>query len=145
MMMILAQQFGIGRVLAPVAKEEFITLLDRIVLSAYSGEANTCCCGCAGEHRYQLGLEEIAGNSRGYSVDSEDVSDRAINTRVNKISRAIYELGFENLSLANIRRATEELEIKTIQVGDDHICFDSGTRWTIAYFLPKKYLPLIKN
>lgn len=49
------------------------------VQSVYSGRANTCCCGCAGNHRYPSGPMRLeAGTARGYEVTDDEVSDRSV-------------------------------------------------------------------
>ncbi len=54
-----------------------LTLAD--VQSVYSGRANACCCGCAGNHRYPSGPMRLeAGSARGYEVMDAEVSDRSV-------------------------------------------------------------------
>ena len=45
------------------------------VKSVYSGQPNTCYCGCAGKYYYAGAYKVQAGEERGYVVDNEEVSD----------------------------------------------------------------------
>lgn len=61
----------------PTFHPRMLTVAD--VQSVYSGRANTCCCGCAGNHRYPSGPMRLeAGTARGYEVTDDEVSDREV-------------------------------------------------------------------
>ena len=58
------------------------------VLSVYSGKNGKCCCGCAGDHRYNSQHKEEGGTSRGYPVDAEDINDRQVRKVIGILRRA---------------------------------------------------------
>ena len=48
------------------------------VMSVYSGKANRCYCGCAGNHRYASKHIDAAAKDRGYAIGKEEVNDRQV-------------------------------------------------------------------
>lgn len=84
------------------------------VLSVYSGTPG-CCCGCKGKHRYRKDpeLRALAGKSRGYPIDDDEVNEAQVTRVVNVIN-------------ANLDSAVHEVE-------HGHVFLDMGSRWYIAY------------
>lgn len=48
------------------------------VLQVYSGKPGKCCCGCAGNHRYNSAYVAEASAYRGYEVSADEVNDRQV-------------------------------------------------------------------
>lgn len=64
------------------------------VVSVYSGRVNACCCGCAGKHTYATAHRDFGGESRGYPVKDDEVSDRGVKT----IFKKMAELGARDVT-----------------------------------------------
>ena len=60
------------------------TIIEREVMSVYSGRDGRCCCGCAGKHSYASQFQIAAGKHRGYKVDDDEMNDRMV-TRIAKL------------------------------------------------------------
>lgn len=56
----------------------FVNLTTDNVMSVYSGRDGKCCCGCAGNHRYNSKHREAATKNRGYAVDDDDINDKQV-------------------------------------------------------------------
>lgn len=91
------------------------------VMSVYSGKVNMCCCGCAGNHRYNSKYREIAGVDRGYDVTDEDINDRQVKKVLNLIK-------------------THEA---IAQDGDSYIAIELENRLYIVYRLPEPKVPAL--
>lgn len=78
---------------------DFSTLvtLDR-VLSAYNG-AEGCMCGCNGTYVYQTAYRDEAGSERGYAVSDDEVSDRKVKSRLNKLLKMVSDGDYDTLNL----------------------------------------------
>jgi hypothetical protein len=59
------------------------------VTSVYSGIAGRCCCGCSGKHYYKNEARELAGKSRGYEIDDDEINDSMVKKVINKIQENI--------------------------------------------------------
>ena len=70
------------------------------VESVYSGKNHKCCCGCAGNHRYNSLYAEAADKSRGYALDVEDVNDKQVRKvlKLNQTNLQDVTLGSNNMS-----------------------------------------------
>lgn len=90
------------------------------VMSVYSGKANYCCCGCAGNHRYNSKHVRAASKWRGYPVRPEEISDRSVAIVLNKIKRYADCIDMVPEGSANFFSAV------------------AGDRLYIAYLLPNK-------
>lgn len=66
------------------------------VASAYSG-AIGCMCGCLGDYAYPSNRVEEAGKERGYSLRAEEISDRRVKTRVNRLNKMIANKDYDRL------------------------------------------------
>lgn len=86
------------------------------VTSSYNGQSGKCCCGCAGKHRYPSSQAQNGKKLRGYEIDADEVSDRAVNMAIKKIEKM------------------SALEPENMSSGDNYIAYDDGGRLTIVYF-----------
>lgn len=66
------------------------------VNSAYIGTPHRCMCGCSGDYAYTKSGQVKAGQERGYQVKENEVSDRKVRTRINKMRLHETE-GIENI------------------------------------------------
>ena len=60
------------------------------VLSVYSGKKG-CACGCNGKYSYSSHGQKESGESRGYSVDDNEVSDRSVKIIMGKFQKVADE------------------------------------------------------
>lgn len=102
------------------------------VMSAYSGKAGKCCCGCAGIHRYASAHREIAGKDRGYPISDDEVNDRQVK-RVLKIVKENFSYDHETC-----REGCQPYNVQ----GEDganfvtHFTAEVGDRSYTVYLLP---------
>lgn len=89
-------------------------------MSAYSGKAHHCCCGCAGKHSYASVWRMIASRARGYRVEDEEINDRTVKLIAAKVTRAIFEGS------------------KPINFSSDCVSVESSTRTYVVYFAEAK-------
>jgi len=61
-----------------------IEALRNYAYSSYSGRVG-CMCGCMGTYKYRASHDAKA--SRGYDLSPDEISDRAVNSKVNKLIR----------------------------------------------------------
>jgi hypothetical protein len=66
------------------------------VASAYNGRIG-CMCGCIGDYAYASDYREQAGKERGYALSDEDVSDRKLKIRLNKLNKMIAAKDYNSL------------------------------------------------
>ena len=65
-------------------KIEDLTTTD--LVSAYSGRARKCACGCSGRHVY---MDTVSGTAhRGYQVDADEVDPAAVKRILRKVQRS---------------------------------------------------------
>lgn len=69
--------------------------LDKVA-SAYSGKVG-CMCGCNGDYSYPSDYVDEASKDRGYAVHADEVSDRRVKTRVNKLNKMIAAKDYDSL------------------------------------------------
>lgn len=86
---------------------------------SYNGKARKCCCGCSGTHLYPSAKLQQNAERRGYKVDPDEVSDRAVARALGRVKKA----------------AREEPKSVTICSGS-HIAYETDTRLTIIYMGP---------
>ena len=55
--------------------------------TAYIGTPYKCMCGCAGNYAYTTANRDKSGEARGYAVSDDEVSDRKIRTRIDKMRK----------------------------------------------------------
>ena len=65
--------------------------------TAYVGIPGRCMCGCSGDYAYTNANRDKSGKRRGYGIVDDEVSDRKIKTRINKM-RKNQGLGIEVLN-----------------------------------------------
>lgn len=68
------------------------------VLSAYNG-ATGCMCGCLGDYAYPTAYRAEAGANRGYEVRDEEVSDRKVRSRLNRLLKMAKAGDYDALRL----------------------------------------------
>lgn len=56
------------------------------VVDAYNGNVG-CMCGCNGDYAYASAHREFAGKDRGYEVDDDEVNDRKVKSRFNRMKK----------------------------------------------------------
>lgn len=56
------------------------------VSNAYNGGSG-CMCGCQGDYAYRPETAEEGGKERGYAVGEDEVSERKVKARFNKVRR----------------------------------------------------------
>lgn len=66
------------------------------VLNAYSGKEG-CMCGCLGSYVYPSDKVEAASKSRGYPVRPEEVNDRTVKARVNRLNKMVASGDYDEL------------------------------------------------
>jgi hypothetical protein len=81
------------------------------ILSAYSGKAGKCCCGCAGSHRYNPRYRELGNQRRGYDLQDKDVNLAQVKAVLKKVQ-------------ANVEGA---------ELDGDHVHVTVGSRIYIVY------------
>jgi hypothetical protein len=67
--------------------------LDKVA-SAYSGKVG-CICGCNGDYAYPSDWVDQAGKDRGYALRAEEVSDRLVKNRVNRLNKMIANKDYD--------------------------------------------------
>lgn len=85
------------------------------IQSVYSGIDGKCCCGCSGKHYYASAQAHRGNDIRGYAIDADEVSDRAI--------RRVWNI---------LRAHADEVEWTNIGIGK-HLSVVVGRRLYIAY------------
>lgn len=102
-----------------------LTLIERLALrtlsmtnvsGVYSGKPGKCCCGCAGNHRYNSAFVNEAGANRGYAVDADEINDRQV------------------AKIIGLLQANEAL----VEAGGNHFSAEINGRLYIAYLLEAK-------
>lgn len=108
--------------------ETALSMLDsRTVYTAYTGRTG-CMCGCRGNYAYCTEHVAEAGKLRGYSLGSEEISDRKVNGRTKKLRALITSGDFS------------ELFVDDTKCG--YVCVQHGQhgneRVLAVFFLPKE-------
>ena len=70
------------------ATVEMIESIESNIFNSYSGNIG-CMCGCNGTYKYKSTHAEAAGKNRGYSVDSDEISDTAVKRKISSLKRLI--------------------------------------------------------
>ena len=81
-------------------EEKVIYTLPEITLdqvnTVYVGTPGKCMCGCSGDYAYTEVGRAKSGEKRGYEVQDDEVSDRKVKARINRM-RKNQALGIEVL------------------------------------------------
>ena len=89
--------------------------LDRVE-SAYVGTLG-CMCGCNGDYAYRSETQAEAGANRGYEVTDDEVSDRKVKGRFNKLLKQLAEGDYD-----------------VVHVEDYGVFVERGNRQVAVYF-----------
>lgn len=75
-----------------------LTIRTEDVLSAYNGKVG-CMCGCNGDYAYNEAKKDEGTKDRGYEVQDDELSDRKVKTRINRLLKLVEQKDYDDLDI----------------------------------------------